>query len=154
MNEILKNDICLYPEVVEEILGDPDTIIKMANAWKEDKAARLIAEAENRQLKPKAAYADKIQKSKNSIYIGDFAKILSDKGCDIGEIKLFKYLRNSNILNKKNLPYQDYINNGCFEVTQIPEKTDEGIVSYTTAKLTAKGQLYVYNRLKKDKIIA
>jgi anti-repressor protein len=154
MNEISKNDVCLYPEVVEEILGDPDTIIKMANTWKEEKAARLIAEAENRKLKPKAEFTDKVLESKSTIYVGDYAKILSKKGFNIGEIRLFQYLRNANILDKYNLPYQKYIDRGYFEVTQTPEKTDGSIVSFTTARVTTKGQLFIFNKLKKDKLIA
>jgi phage antirepressor YoqD-like protein len=154
MNEIQKNDVCLHPEVIEEILSDPDTIIEMANTWKKDRAARLIAEAKIKELKPKAEYADKVLESKNTIYVGDYAKILSKKGFNIGEIRLFQYLRNADILDKNNLPHQKYIDRGYFEVTQTPEKKNGAIVSFTTTRVTTKGQLYIFNKLKRDKLIS
>ena len=111
--------------------------------------AELI-EAQTKQLeeqKPKVDFADKLLKSKDSILIREFAKIMWEEGvCQFGEKKMFACLRNNGYLMKGNEPYQKYIH--LFEVQERPIDTAFGVKITTTTKITPHGQLYFYNKLK------
>ena len=64
-----------------------------------------------------SCFADKLLKSKENILIGDFAKAIYTDGVNLGQNKLFSWLRDKEYLYKKNgdnFPYQKYIDNGLF----------------------------------------
>lgn len=92
------------------------TIDKMKN-----QNASLIAD--NQRMKPKEEFFDAVADSKDAIEIGKVAKVLNYPG--IGRNKLFEILRDKGILMKDNVPYQKYIDNGCFRTIeqkyQIPD---------------------------------
>lgn len=85
------------------------TIDKMKN-----QNALLIAE--NQRMKPKEEFFDAVADSKDAIEIGKVAKVLNYPG--IGRNKLFEILRDKGILMKDNVPYQKYIDNGCFRTIE------------------------------------
>lgn len=90
---------------------------------------------------PKVEFADSIIKSEGSVSIGDFAKIYGKYGRNI----LFRVLRGEKILMNSNVPYQTYINEGYFEVTET--NTPVGVKVVT--RLTGKGQAWLTKRLNK-----
>ena len=89
--------------------------------------------------------------SETSILIGDLAKIIKQNGYDIGQNRLFCWLRENGYLIKvgerKNLPTQRSIELGLFEIEQrIIEKVDGKKKLVMTTKVTKKGQEYFLNK--------
>ena len=100
--------------------------------------------------KPKVDYYDKVTDNKKAIGVGEVAKLLKFKnfnGKPIGRNILFNILRDNNVLDKYNQPYQKYINQGYFEVKQTFD-TFTGEPYYTTL-VTSKGIDYILKLLRK-----
>lgn len=146
----------------EELLESPDLLIQVAQKLKEEKEARRIAEeqAEQRRLlleeqKPKVVFADAVATSQTSILIRDLAKLLKQNGVDIGEKRVFRWLRENGYLIKQskngNTPTQKAMDQGLFEVKETSITHGNGIITtHFTSKVTGKGQIYFINKLKKE----
>ena len=126
--------------------------LKMAdekiNSLKENNT-RLIAE--NQRMKPKEIFADAVATSHTSILIGDLAKLICQNGYQIGQKRLFEWLRENNFLIKcgssKNMPQQRYVEQWLFEVKESNVQNPDGSVRITrTTKVTGKGQIYFVNK--------
>lgn len=98
--------------------------------------------------KPKVLFADTCMGSKDSILIRELAKLCSKEGFIIGQNKLFRQLRKWGMLNSQNEPYQQYIDQGYFEVIERAIHANEGVILKFTTKVTPKGQLYLLKKLK------
>lgn len=101
--------------------------------------------------KPKTIFADAVSTSKTSILVGDLAKLICQNGYQIGQKRLFQWLRDNNFLiksgNSKNMPMQRYIEQGLFEVKESNVQNPDGSVRITkTTKITGKGQIYFINK--------
>jgi anti-repressor protein len=85
-----------------------------------------------------------------SILVRELAKIVSKKGIVVGEKRLWKLLREWKLIfTKSTEPYQEYVDRGLFEVSQSTKETSKGVRLFKTTRITAKGQLYIINRIKK-----
>lgn len=94
-----------------------------------DKNEKL--ELENKEMKPKADFFDAVADSKTAISMNEVAKVLNIKG--YGRNNLFEFLRNSKVLDRWNVPYQRYVDNGWFRVIeQHYQKNGEPIVTTKT----------------------
>lgn len=107
--------------------------------------------AENKRMKPKEIFADAVATSHTSILIGDLAKLICQNGYQIGQKRLFEWLRENNFLIKsgssKNMPQQRYVEQGLFEVKESNVQNPDGSVRITrTTKVTGKGQIYFVNK--------
>lgn len=128
---------------------------KTIESLKSDNAALL---ADNRRMKPKEVFADAVATSKTSILVGELAKILKQNGADIGQNKLFAWMREKGYLIKRkgsdyNMPTQKSMEMGLFEIkeTSITKPDGSTHISKTT-KVTGKGQIYFTNKFAvKDK---
>ena len=141
----------------EELLADPDLAIKAFTALKEERAKREALEAtvktQKQQIaqdKPKVVFADAVSTAKTSILIGDLAKLIKQNGIDIGQKRLFEWLRTNGYLIKngssKNMPLQRYMEQGLFEVKESVVANPDGSSRVTrTTKVTGKGQQYFIN---------
>lgn len=123
-------------------------------------ALRLAAEqaekieAQQKQLQeqaPKVLFADTVIGSQSSCLIGELAKLITQKGYEIGEKRLFKWLRENHYLGKKgeyyNIPNQQYIEQGLFELKKGTRSGNGGVMHTTiTPKVTGKGQVYFVNK--------
>lgn len=114
----------------------------------ENQQAKLLAQQKQlEEQKPKVDFAETIVASDGSISVNDFAKILAQKGIDIGVNRLFKYLRNKEYFGLRgkyrNKPYQKYIDNGFFE---IEESTYEKWVNVSVF-ITPKGQMTILQQI-------
>lgn len=148
---IRKHGAYMTTEVIEKTLSDPDYLIRLATNLKEEKAKRALAEAQIEKDKPKVLFADSCEVAENSILIGEFAKRLKQNGYDIGQNKLFEWLRQHDYLCKsgerKNLPTQYSMERGLFEVkTRIMSNPNGSIRTISTTKITGKGQIYFTNK--------
>lgn len=101
--------------------------------------------------RPKTIFADAVATSNTSILVGDLAKIICQNGVQIGQKRLFAWLRDNGYLMKSgssyNMPIQRYIQQGLFEVKERSIQNPDGSVRITiTPKVTGKGQLYFVNK--------
>ena len=148
---IRKHGAYMSSDVIEKTLSDPDYLIRLATNLKEEKAKRALAEAQIERDKPKVLFADSCEVAENSILIGEFAKRLKQNGYDIGQNKLFEWLRQHDYLCKsgerKNLPTQYSMELGLFEVkTRIVSNPNGSVRTTSTTKVTGKGQIYFTNK--------
>ncbi len=104
------------------------------------------------EQKPKVLFADSVETSKTSVLIGELAKIIKQNGHDIGQNRLFKWLRNNNYLISRrgtdyNMPTQKSMNLQLFEVKETTITHSDGHISISkTPKVTGKGQVYFVNK--------
>lgn len=108
-------------------------------------------EIENKEMKPKALFADAVAASNSNILIGDLAKLIKQNGHDIGQKRLFDWLRDNGYLIKygasRNMPTQVAMNLGLFKVKESTFNNPDGSVRITkTTKVTGKGQQYFINK--------
>lgn len=101
--------------------------------------------------KPKTIFADAVSTSKTSILVGDLAKLICQNGYQIGQKRLFSWLRDNGYLVKSgssyNMPMQRYVEQGLFEVKESNVQNPDGSVRITrTTKVTGKGQVYFVNK--------
>ena len=119
--------------------------IERRNAIIEQQKAKIEAD------KPKTIFADAVATSKTSILVGDLAKLICQNGYQIGQKRLFEWLRQNGYLiksgNSYNMPMQRYVEQGLFEVKESNVQNPDGSVRITrTTKVTGKGQLYFVNK--------
>lgn len=114
----------------------------------EQKQARI------EQMKPKEIFADAVATSHTSILVGDLAKLICQNGVQIGQKRLFVWLRDRGYLIKSgssyNMPTQRYIEQGLFEIKESNLVNPDGSERITrTPKVTGKGQVYFVNKFLK-----
>ena len=147
----------LTPAKVEEILTDPDLIIRLAQELKAERARRVELEAEAEANKPKLIFANAVNTSQSSILIGNLAKVLTQNGVKIGQNRLFEWLREHGYLmsckgERCNYPTQTSMERGLFEVKKRVINNSDGSTRVThTTKVTGKGQIYFVNLFMEDK---
>lgn len=134
---------------VEKDYNSPEKIMARALKIAENKLNTLQIAYE--EMKPKAIFADAVETAHTSILIGDMAKLLKQNGIDIGQNRLFDWLRKNNFLIKtgerKNMPTQQAMEKGLFEIKERTISDPNGITRITkTTKITGKGQIYFINR--------
>lgn len=103
------------------------------------------------EMRPKEIFADRVSASSTSILIGDLAKMLNQNGVNIGQKRLFAWLRENGYLIKYggsyNLPTQRAMNLGLFEIKETVITHSDGNISVSrTVKVTGKGQVYLINK--------
>ena len=152
---IRRHGMYATPDTVEKMLADPDTTIKLLETIKQERAARLALEAQAEADKPKVLFADAVSASHTSILVGDLAKLLRQNGVDIGQNRLFSFLREKGYLCSQgvryNLPTQRSMDRGWFQVKETTINQPNGSVRITrTVKVTGKGQQYFINLFLAD----
>ena len=115
------------------------------------KADNTALSEANKRMRPKEIFADAVSSSHTSILIGDLAKLICQNGYQIGQKRLFEWMRNKGYLIKfgasKNMPVQRYVEQGLFEIKESNVQNPDGSVRITrTTKVTGKGQVYFVNK--------
>lgn len=139
---------------VDDIINDPDTMIKALTALKEEREKRKALEVKVEQDKPKVVFANAVECAKTSILVGELAKLLKQNGVQTGEKRLFDDLRNDGYLMKsgtsKNMPTQKSMELGLFEIRERTVNAPDGNIKITkTPYVTGKGQTYFIDRYLK-----
>lgn len=139
----------------QETLSDEELLSKalMVAQNKIAERDRIISEKQERieQMRPKEIFADAVSASRTSILIGDLAKLICQNGFQIGQKRLFEWMRNNGYLIKfgasRNMPVQRYVEQGLFEIKESNVQNPDGSVRITrTTKVTGKGQVYFVNK--------
>lgn len=107
------------------------------------------------EMRPKALFADAVSTSKESILIGQLAKLIKQNGYEIGQNRLFQWLRENGYLikggSRYNQPTQKAMDLGLFEVKERTVTNPDGSIRITlTTKVTGKGQIYFVNKFCKS----
>jgi len=153
---IRKNGMYATAPTLDAILNDPGAFLKTLQVLQEEKQKRKDAEIQIRMDAPKVAFANAVSVSDSTILIGDFAKILNQKGYDIGPNRLHKWMRDNGYLISRsgtdyNNPTQRAMELGLFKLKEtLIQHGDRSVISITP-KLTGKGQLYFINKFLKGK---
>lgn len=135
---------------VEKDFNSPEKIMARALLMADKKIHKLEAQIE--ADRPKVLFADAVSASKSSCLIGELAKILKQNGIDIGQNKLFQWLRSNGYLISRrgdswNQPTQKSMNLKLFELKKTNiDHVDGHTTTNTTTKVTGKGQQYFVNK--------
>ena len=136
----------------QELLDNPDLLISVAQELKAEREKNKALIADNERMKPKEIFADAVAASHTSILVGDLAKILKQNNVEIGQKRLFSWLRENGYLIKRrgadwNSPTQKSMEKELFEVKEATIQHSDGHVSIRkTTKVTGKGQQYFINK--------
>ena len=156
VKEILKDVRKYGMYATDELLDNPDLIIKMATRLKEEKEKNKKLEDKMKENKPKVLFAEAVSIAKNTILVREMAKLIKQNGIDMGEKRLFIWLRENGYLIKKigtdyNMPTQRSMDLGLFEIKESPVLHSSGEIEISkTPKITGKGQQYFLNIFLKD----
>lgn len=137
--------------VTEKLLDNPDLAIQAFTKLKEEREKRKALEIKIESDKPKVLFADAVETSKTTILIGDLAKIIKQNGVDMGQKRLFAWLRENGYLIKRNgadynMPTQKSMEMKLFEIKETAITHSDGHISVSkTPKVTGKGQQYFIN---------
>lgn len=156
---IRKHGAYMTEQTLERALTSPDFLIELATQLKTEQEQRRRLEttvaAQSKQMeqdKPKVLFADSVAASSSSILIGELAKLIKQNGVDMGQRRLFAWMRENGYLIKRcgseyNLPTQRSMERGLMEI----KETSVIHYGYTTIsktpKVTGKGQVYFINLL-------
>lgn len=143
----------------EEIMARALLVAQDTLRRREERIAMLQQENATQQEKieqdaPKVLFAEAVSTSKTSILIGELAKVIKQNGVDMGQNRLFKWLRSNGYLCRHgehyNAPTQKAMEMGLFEIKGHSVLRPDGSVMVTrTTKVTGKGQVYFVNKFLK-----
>ena len=147
---IRKHGAYMTENTLEKALTSPDFLIQLATQLKEEQAQRKALEQRVEADRPKVLFAEAVETSQTSILVGDLAKLIKQNGVDIGQKRLFAWLRENGYLiksgNSTNMPTQRSMDMKLFEVKERSISNPDGSVRVTkTTKVTGKGQTYFIN---------
>lgn len=148
---IRKHGMYATPQTLEQMLNDPDSMIKVLQTLKEERTARLQAEETNRINAPKVLFADSVAQAETDILVGELAKLLKQNGVETGQNRLYDRLRADGFIMKNStVPTQKAMEMGLFRVIERSVTQPNGTTRVTqTTKVTGKGQIYFVNRYAK-----
>lgn len=140
-----------------EKMSDEELMAKavlVAQATIKERDARIAElESDTQRMKPKEIFADAVSASDQTILIGDLAKLIKQNGHDMGQKRMFEWLRNNGYLIKRqgadyNSPTQRAMEMGLFRIKETAVTHSDGHVTVSkTVKVTGKGQTYFVNKL-------
>ena len=148
---IRKHGAYMTPETLEKVLLSPDTLMQLAQNLKDEQEKRKALEAQIESQKPAVLFTGAVETSKTSILIGELAKMLKQNGVNIGQNRLFEWLRQHGYLIKRNgtdynMPTQRSMDMGLFEIKETTINNPDGSIKISkTPKVTGKGQVYFIN---------
>ena len=148
---IVKNEIAKHHNLQSRQIDSVSTELEenqiIASAMAILQARNEELKKQNEKLLPAANFAYQLCSSKDTIEIGECAKVLNK---NIGRNRLFEFLRNSNVLQSNNIPYQKYIDSGYFRVIESKYVTPNGETKISLKTVVfQKGVAYINKLLSK-----
>ena len=148
---IRKHGMYATEETLDKMISSPEFGIKLLTALKEEKEKTKSLTAKVEQDAPKVLFADAVATAHTSILIGELAKLLKQNGIDMGQNRLFDWMRKNGYLISRvgtdyNMPTQRSMERGWMEIKENAiTRPDGGITVTKTTKITGKGQQYFIN---------
>ena len=136
---------------VEKDFNSPEKIMARALKIADRKIIKLEATIE--EQRPKVIFANAVSASRTSILVGEFAKLMRQNGVNLGQNRMFAWLRENGYLinlqgSDRNMPTQKSMELGLFEIKETTINHSDGHISINkTPKITGKGQLYFADKL-------
>lgn len=148
---IRKHGAYMTDNIIERTLTDPDYLIQLATALKDERQKRIEAEQSVKAAQPAITFTNAVSGSVSSCLIGELAKLINQNGTPMGEKRLFQWMRDNGYLGTKgeryNIPNQKYVDMGLFELKKGVRSGSNGVLHTTiTTKVTGKGQVYFVNK--------
>lgn len=137
--------------LMEQAGETPEQLMARALKIAEETLARyhsrnLQLEREAEAARPKITFADAVADSDSTCLVGELAKLIKQNGVEIGQNRLFKWMRENGFLTKNNAPTQRAMEQSLFHVVErVIIRPDGSSISVRTTKVTGKGQLYFIN---------
>lgn len=159
IKELLTYGMTATQPTLDEIVDNPDLVIKLATQLKHEREEKARLEAENatktkaiEEAQPSVTFTNAVKGSDSSCLVGELAKLIKQNGYDIGEKRLFKWLRENGYLGshgeRYNIPNQRWAH--LFELKKGVRSGDNGVMHTTiTTKVNGKGQVYFINLFAK-----
>ena len=154
---IRKHGAYITPDTLEQMIADPDTTIRLLTTLKEERQKRVQLENEAKENRPKVLFADAVATAHTSILIGELAKLIKQNDVDMGQNRLFDWMRkNGYLIARKgtdyNMPTQRSMELGLMEIKETTITNPDGSIRVNkTPKVTGKGQQYFIEKfLKKE----
>ena len=159
IKELMKYGFTANSNKIDELINNPDLLISLASQLKSERAEKEVLHSRNLQLQetimrqsPRVRFSEAVEASNQSVLIGDLAKILCQKGVEIGQNRLFKVLRARGFLCSKgdayNTPSKRAMEMGLFEIKKnLIIKPNGTTLVTTTPMVTGRGQVYFVNKM-------
>lgn len=136
-------------------------LLAAKQADKIEKQQQLIAQGkiQIQQNAPRVLFSKSVETSKQSILIGDLARIIKQNGVNIGQNRLFKWLRANGYLicrfgESYNQPTQKALDLKILDIKMtLIHRADGEVMQSSTTKVTGKGQIYFVNKFLKQRSI-
>lgn len=152
---IRKHGAYMTPQTIEKAITNPDFLIQLATNLKQEQEARKLAETKLVQQQPLVSFAQTCMASDRALLVREVAKLATKQGVVIGERRLYQKLRDWKLIfTNKNEPYQEYLDRGYFEISQGVKENAGGTHAWLTMRVTPKGQAYIFDRLRKEKLVS
>ncbi|MFD1990051.1 phage antirepressor [Paenibacillus nicotianae] len=137
----------------DELLANPDLLIAAATELKRERAERQRLESQSQEDAPKVAFANAVAGSHTSILVRELATIMQQNGINIGEKRLFTWLRENGYVVKRqgtdyNMPTQKSVQMGLLETKETVIQRTNGSSIQKTSKVTGKGQQYFIEKIR------
>lgn len=162
IKELLHYGMTATQPTLEQMINNPDLVISLATQLKSEREEKQRMVCENQILKeqnkniieetkPAVTFANAFSGANSSCLIGELAKIISQNGYEIGEKRMFAWLREKGYLGKHgeryNVPNQKYVEQGLFVIKKGVRSGNNGVLHTTlTTKVSGKGQVYFVNK--------
>lgn len=153
---IRKHGAYMTDQALYRAITEPDFLIRLATELRDEKVLRMEMQNKIEADRPKVLFADAVSASHTSILVGELAKLLRQNGIEIGQNRLFQWLRDNGYLIKRkgtdwNMPTQNSMEMGLFEIKESTHIDGNGCnITTKTQKVTGKGQQYFINKLMDD----
>ena len=152
---IRKHGAYATPDTLDKMIASPEFGIKLLTALKEEQERNSKLTEELDAAQPSIVFAKAVSASDTSILVGGLAKLIKQNGIDIGQKRLFQWMRDKGYLikagNDKNIPTQRSMEMGLFEVKEGSYVDSDGVNRTTrTTKVTGKGQIYFINKFMEN----
>ncbi len=136
-------------QVLEQMLASPEFGIRLLTELKDEREKRTVLEQKIKENEPLIVFAETALKSSDNILVRDLAKVMCDQGINIGEKRLYGWLRQQKMIMKGSTkPYQSSLDQELFVLEEKPIKTPYGEKLVFTTKVTPKGQVYIIEKYK------
>lgn len=151
---IRKHGAYMTPEKIEEVLLNPDTIISLATQLKHEQEHNRVLSGKIEEDKPLVLFANSVAASEDTMLVGELAKIIKQNGTNIGQNRMFAWLRDHGYLVKRkgtdyNMPTQKSMSMELFVIKETAISHSDGHVTVNrTPKVTGKGQIYFVNKFR------
>lgn len=165
IKELVKFGFTATDSKIEQLISNPELLISLATQLQQERREKSLMVQQNMELKevihsqqPRVRFSEAVEASSTSVLVSDLAKILTQRGVELGQNRLFKILRSRGYLLSKgdywNQPSQKAMEQGLFQIKkQTILKPDGSTLTTSTPMVTGRGQVYFINKFLKENFI-